>query len=579
MLQSSILTETESAILGVERHWLTKLQVALARFPASEEDRATLEQSVRQLDELFLLVVVGEFNAGKSALINALFGQPLLETGVTPTTTRIQLLRHGGSLQRVAQDAEVDILSVPTPLLREITIVDTPGTNAIYREHETMTREFIPRSDLVLFVTSVDRPFTESERAFLALIREWGKKVVLVVNKTDILEEARELEAIETFIQENAQSLLGFSPDIFAVSARMALRAKETGDAAALAESRIEALESYIVRRLDERSRVKLKLSNPLGVGLHLIDRYLEIAQTRLGLLADDLAVLDNISQQLTVYEADMTRDFGLRLADVDRELHVFENRGMAFFDEMMRLGRFFDLLDKSKLEAQFRDEVIGDIPQKIEDRVEALTEWLIGRNQDQWRMVMAHVRRRRDVHAEALLGDVPDTFEMNREGLIETVSRSAQQALQAYDRRTEAHRIAQSLQRAVANTALVEVGAVGLGTLITVIASTTALDVTGILAASTMAILGLLVIPSRRRRLKAELREKIEGVRTDLMTTLTAQFEGEVAASLAEIRSAIAPYTRFIRSQQRQWQEARDELLTVQKWLRRQETEIEALS
>ena len=62
---------------------------------------------------------------------------------------------------------------------------DTPGTNAIHREHERLTREFVPRSDLVLFVTSADRPFTESERGFLQGIRDWGKKIVVVVNKMD----------------------------------------------------------------------------------------------------------------------------------------------------------------------------------------------------------------------------------------------------------------------------------------------------------------------------------------------------------------------------------------------------------
>jgi len=577
-MEPKILNQTEEAILSVERHWLTQLQIALAKFPAEDEDRAALERSVHQLDELFLLVVVGEFNAGKSALINALFGQPLLETGVTPTTTRIQVLRHGNNLQRLAEDADVDILSVPTPLLSEITIVDTPGTNAIYREHEAMTREFIPRSDLVIFVTSADRPFTESERAFLELIREWGKKVVLVLNKIDILEDVGELEAIETFIKENALGLLGFAPDVFPVSARVALRAKDAKDSAALAESRIEALEAYIIQRLDEQERIKLKLRNPLGVGLHLIDRYLGVIDTRTGLLKDDFAVLENIRHQQVTYDEEMARDFRLRLADVDRELQVFENRGMAFFDDVMRLGRFFDLLNKSKLEVQYREEVIADIPDTIEARVAEITEWLVASNQEQWRMVMEHVRRRRDVHADQLLGDIPHAFEMDREGLIETVTRSAQQALQAYDRRAEAQRIAQSLQRAVANTALVEVSAVGLGTLITVIASTTVLDVTGIVAASTMAILGLLVVPSRRRRLKEELRRKIEDVRANLVTTLTSQYETEVATSLEEIRVAISPYTRFVRSQQKQWQAAREELITIQKWLKRQEAEIDAL-
>ena len=57
MMQANILTDSERAILSVERERLTQLQVALARFPASEQDRATLAQSVRQLDELGLVLL------------------------------------------------------------------------------------------------------------------------------------------------------------------------------------------------------------------------------------------------------------------------------------------------------------------------------------------------------------------------------------------------------------------------------------------------------------------------------------------------------------------------------------------
>ncbi|MGC9468004.1 MAG: dynamin family protein [Anaerolineae bacterium] len=578
MIKTKILDETEEAILGIERYWLTRLQVAMAQFPATDEDRAALERSVQQLDELFLLVVVGEFNSGKSALINALFGEPLLETGVTPTTTRIHLLKHGKESAHVAVEADVDVISVPASLLEEITIVDTPGTNAIYREHEAMTREFLPRSDLVLFVTSVDRPFTESERAFLALIREWGKKVVVVLNKIDILQEPEDLAAIERFIRESAQQLLGFTPEVLPVSARLALKAKQTGAEALLSESRIEELESYIVDRLDERERVRLKLLNPVRVGLHLTGKYLQVIEDRLGLLRDDFAVIDNVKQQLATYRAEMAREFRLRLSDVDRELQAFENRGIAFFDETMRLAHFFDLLDRSKLEMQFREQAIADAPEAIESRVEEITAWLVERNQGLWQMVMESVRQRKQAHADRVLGDIPTAFDADRRRVIESVGMAAQQALQTYDRRAEAQRIAQSLQWAVASTALVEVGAVGLGTLITILASTTVLDVTGILAASTMAVLGFLVIPSRRRRFKNELREKIEEVRQTLMPTLTSQFETEVERGVREIEAAISPYTRFIHSQQAHWDETRDGLVNIEKWLKRQEGEIEAL-
>jgi GTP-binding protein EngB required for normal cell division len=90
-----ILTDPQEALLKDERQILNNLRLALVQFGATHEDQATLGDSIQQLDELFLLVVVGEFNAGKSAFINALLGQKLLKEGVTPTTTQINILRYG----------------------------------------------------------------------------------------------------------------------------------------------------------------------------------------------------------------------------------------------------------------------------------------------------------------------------------------------------------------------------------------------------------------------------------------------------------------------------------------------------
>ena len=172
----SILTPPQEELLKKERQWLADLQVILARLSASSEDQTTLSRSIQQLEELFLLVVVGEFNAGKSAFINALLGQNVLKEGVTPTTSQINVLKFGELTQRHVQEAHLHILIEPIDILRQLNIVDTPGTNAIIQEHQAITEEFVPRADLVLFITSADRPFTESERNFMSQIKAWGKK-------------------------------------------------------------------------------------------------------------------------------------------------------------------------------------------------------------------------------------------------------------------------------------------------------------------------------------------------------------------------------------------------------------------
>jgi len=571
-----ILNEKQERILREERQLLTDLRVALAKFDIASADQATLERSIRQLDELFLLVVVGEFNAGKSAFINALLGQQVLEEGLTPTTTRVHLLKYGAAITKTVEEAAVDVLTAPVELLQEINIVDTPGTNAIYREHEAITQEFVPRSDMVLFVTSADRPFTESERQFLEQIRGWGKKVLIVVNKIDILEKQEDVAQIEAFVVENARALLGVTPQVFPVSARQALRAKLNHDAALQAASRFDGLERAILATLDEEERIRLKFHNPMGVGKRLITDTLQVIASRLQLLEGDFETITAIDRQLAAYREDVMRDFHYRLADVDNALHEFENRGMAYFDETMRLARIFDLLDKSRLQADFEREVVMDVPQLTAQRVSEVIDWLVSSNLHQWEAVMGHLAQRRTDHTDKIVGQVGGSFDYNRDHLLETVGRAAQEAIDTYDQSAEASQIAGAVQNAVTETALVEVGAIGLGALLTALFSTTTLDLTGIFAAGTLAVLGLFVIPSRRREVKQELRIKIATMREELVTTLTEQFERELDRSLKRIDEAIAPYTRFVRTERAYLLETQTELARVRDGLARLEAETE---
>ena len=139
MTLARILTEKEESILADTRRVLSELRVTLERVQVEPDDAASFDASICQLDELFLLVVAGEFNAGKSAFINALVGENLLDEGVTPTTSRVTLLKHGESKNRNTKTDAFEIVQAPFDVLENVNIVDTPGTNAIHREHEELT--------------------------------------------------------------------------------------------------------------------------------------------------------------------------------------------------------------------------------------------------------------------------------------------------------------------------------------------------------------------------------------------------------------------------------------------------------
>jgi small GTP-binding protein len=556
-----ILTDAQENLLKDARNLLNDLRASLIQFGAAPEDHETLAHSIQQLDELFLLVVVGEFNSGKSAFINALLGQKLLKEGVTPTTTQINVLRFGEVQERRVESENLHTLTAPVELLAELNIVDTPGTNAIIRQHETITQQFVPRSDLVLFVTSADRPFTESERAFLERIRDWGKKVIIVLNKIDLFQSREELDQVVAFISDNARSLLGITPEIFAVSARLALRSK-LGESELWQASHFEALEKYVQNTLDEKGRLLLKFMNPLGVGSHLVNKYLEITNSRLELLKTDFATLQDVDSQLGLYQQDMRRDFDFRMSDIENVLFEMERRGQDYFDETLRLPRILDLLNKTRIQKEFEQRVVADVPQQIETKVNELIDWLVEANLRQWQAVMEHIADRRRQHQDRIIGDAAGgSFHYDREKLIEGVGKEAQRVVDTYDRQAEAQSMAEGAQTAVAALAATEVGAVGLGTLITILATTASADATGIILASVVALLGLFIIPARKRQAKAQLREKIANLREELTHSLRTQFEHEMERGMLNIKDAIAPYSRFVRSEQGKLEEVQTKL------------------
>jgi len=553
-----ILDETQNEWLRHERKLLNDLWKVLTNFGIDSADSDIIQEAVEQLDDLFLLVIVGEFNAGKSALINALLGEQLLQEGVTPTTARIHVLRYGDEATTTVVSEHQHILVFPQETLAEISIVDTPGTNAVIREHETITSRFVPRADFVLFCTSADRPFTESERAFLEQIRDWGKKVILVVNKVDILESDQERLQVTDFVRENARALLGVTPHVFGISARLALRAKQ-GQPALWAQSQFEPLEQYIHSALDQQERIRLKLLNPLGISSRLVNVYQERISVRLSALQTDLELLNDVDSQLALYKEDMERDFEFRMSDIEKTLFEMDTRGQAFFDETFRLTRVLELVNRDHLQQEFEHRVVDDVPQQIERKVSELIDWLVDADLKQWQAVTEHLAERRREHRSRIVGDVGDSaFHYDRERLIEAIGREAMRVVDTYDKTHEASEMADKAQIAVAASAAAQVGAVGLGAVITILATTLSMDVTGILMAGAMAVLGLLIIPARRRRGQEDIRVKIAELRTRLVGSLRQHFAREIAHSLQRLNQAIAPYTRFVRAE-------RDKLLAAQ--------------
>ncbi|RPJ08590.1 MAG: hypothetical protein EHM36_05275 [Deltaproteobacteria bacterium] len=380
--------------------------------------------------------------------------------------------------------------------------------------------------------------------------RDWGKKIVFLINKIDILESDREIGQVESYVRENARLLLGVFPEVFPISARRALRAKQ-GESSLWEKSRFEPFEKYLHNILDESSRLRLKFLNPLGVGSHLVDRYLKKAGSRMAFLKTDFDLLADVETQLAVYREDMGHNFSFRMGDIENILLEMEKRGQIFFDETFRLGRVFDFLNKARVQQEFERQVVSDAPRRIEEKVTDLIDWMVEFDLRQWQAVTEHLAGRRREHRDRIMGEMgPGSFQYDRERLIDEVGRETRRVVESYDKSRESRAIAEHAQMAVTASAALGAGALGLGALVTVLATTAVADVTGVVMAGAIAAIGLFIIPAKRRQGKAKLVERIAGVRAQLMETLRGQFEKEINHSVERIQDAIAPYTRFVRGE-----------------------------
>ncbi|XVF32586.1 hypothetical protein REPUB_Repub17cG0094900 [Reevesia pubescens] len=259
------------------------------------EEISLLSDAVAQIDEPFLLAIVGEFNSGKSTVINALLGERYLKEGVVPTTNEITFLRYseldGKDLQRCERHPDGQLICyLSAPILKEMNIVDTPGTNVILQRQQRLTEEFVPRADLLFFVISADRPLSESEVAFLRYTQQWKKKVVFVLNKADLYQNAQELEEAISFIKENTQKLLNTEDvTLYPVAARSVLKEKLSTTSGIGKEYRelsvsdsnwrtssFYKLENFLYSFLDGSTstgmeRMKLKLGTPIAIAERIL--------------------------------------------------------------------------------------------------------------------------------------------------------------------------------------------------------------------------------------------------------------------------------------------------------------------
>lgn len=183
----------------------------------------TLGELRNQLEAPFTFVIVGEVKAGKSSFINALLDtdREICKVAPSPMTDTIQQIVYGTEEKVEIINPYLKKIFQPVEILKEIAIVDTPGTNTIVEHHQEITEKFIPYSDLIVFVFEAKNPYRQSSWEFFDYINaEWHRKIIFVLQQKDLLPEA-DLRINYNGVVEHAIKKGIENPNVFAVSAKL----------------------------------------------------------------------------------------------------------------------------------------------------------------------------------------------------------------------------------------------------------------------------------------------------------------------------------------------------------------------
>lgn len=508
---SDILQPKHIAFIADERELLTRINATLSSIDSSNPDILILKDVVSNLDDIFMLVVVGEFNAGKSSLINCMLGSPYLKIGALPTTSKVCILRSDVSTKSVAyakRTFDLDEVSLPVPWLQHIAIVDTPGTNAIIAQHEKLTQQIIPRADMIVFVTSAERPLTESESNFLKSINQWEKRIILVVNKIDILNKDDQ-QMVINYVLQNAAAILGTTATmpIFGLSSRAGLAAKqEKKDPADLKQSDVwkasnfATFENYLMSSLSDDELLQAKFMNPLVSGYRVLQKQRTHLEKRHLLLDVDVNIVRFIDENIQKFMIDLNRDVQYYNQQIDLVMQNSVKHAKDFFEDKLSMMKPHLLLDNEALKKEFADEVFVDIQRSVDGILDDVSGLIEQRAKAQAESVMVYIGSRHKIHEKDMMGQVKDAqFHKSRELLLEKLHRDSKTILQVYNKQAEAEKFGAAVKNTLQQ--LVSVQAISTASVGALIAAHM-IDVTGVLALSGFLVSSLLLIPYKKKQL-----------------------------------------------------------------------------
>ena len=504
------------------------------------------------LKEPFLFVVVGEVKAGKSMLLNALFGRDFCKVDVLPATDQIYVFKYGETEKDVPISEHLMERWRSIDFLKDFNIVDTPGTNTIVANHEEITENFVPLADLIVFVFSVVNPWGASAWDFLRLIsKQWKKNIVFVVQQADLRDEG-EVATVVKHLDQTILQILGSGRPIFAVSAKKAFQAKTAtnGQKQALWEaSNFGALESWITETVSHSEERGGKIRSVTQTAQVVLGDLRAQIQGSLDILKSDQEKLSAIRGSLDSRKDQTMRQVGGFIREMEIAYDTCRERGEKLLEERLGIGQTIKMIfTGGRWEKDFQDQVESDVKAKLQIQIEHALSLLESDLRSIWQDLQERVSTQ--FTGTGQLRPVVPGFLSQRDVVLQRLQ------LTLLEQMSDA-RVKEQLQSLFGETARwlrVPTGVAAAGGIFAIIAAlthTAILDVTGTVA-GLAALTGTIYAVFRRRKILREYRKRMNEKRKELATAVETQLKHAIAGFYQEVGQTFSPLESFCESEAR---------------------------
>ncbi len=563
---------------------LNKLLTTLGR--VDELPDTYLEQvrdAVFHADHPFLLTMVGPFSSGKSSVINALLGQAVLDVGPVPTTDHIAILRHGPTLQK-SRTGNLSTIFYPAELLQRLSLVDTPGLESVFEKHDELTQKFLHRADIVFLVMIATQVLTAKDLAFMQSLKEYGKRMVIIVNQIDVL-EPEDREAVRDFAEKQSRLHLGIESTIWLVSAKQALTAYSPDaprDEIIWDESGLAEVEEYLEETLDDARRVHQKLETPLQVTRNAITAAIEQVREAQAALNSHSKAAENIQSQIDASTRDRENLVQKSITDIRKEWNEATSHGCEAIEELFQVSRglgqsfagMFEIIGLGILIRRFRRRSQGqeaferhqvrEALQRIPEIANRIGPSIEGRDQEEIDQLVDYTRQQMDNLPAPLqnkvIGKVQSPMSYDRKALRDIRNDLDSLITKAGHFQTE------RVDRALRGTVVMMAFWMFVVIIMAILIATGAIFSNGsgllnLVIIIVMLFLGFALLPIRGWMIKANYQRRMDDLYDEYQDILQRAATKQIAYGTQLRHDVVSPFTRLITTQTDQTNQLKHDL------------------